>query len=133
MYSKDEIRQLKLSFWQELNYPAYNPKMKGVEFKFDVTRQGVYVILEINLRDEAERLRRYEQIEAYRVIFQDIEGLIWEPFYELESGHVVSRIYLHQPQWDFHRQSDWPQMHQWMTKGMRQLQRAFREIKDAIE
>lgn len=67
MYSKDEVRELKKRFWDGLSayaeqYPElqsrkhkfmlHNTRMKGVAMKFDATRYGAYVILEIDHRSE---------------------------------------------------------------------------------
>ena len=67
MYSKDELKQLKKEFWEGFgvfcsNHPVlgkrkskfmlYNTKMKGVELKFDATREGAFVILELNSLNE---------------------------------------------------------------------------------
>ena len=85
MYTRDELKQLKKEFWEgfgtycseipalkrrKSKFMLYNTKMKGVEMKFDATRDGAYVILEINLSDEQARLERYEQFEAYKSIME---------------------------------------------------------------
>ena len=63
MYSKDELRKLKTEFWESFAaycevqpylrrrrkmWVLYNTKVKGVELKFDATRNGAFVILEVN-------------------------------------------------------------------------------------
>ena len=66
MYTREELRQLKKEFWEgfglfcsevpalkrrKSKFMLYNTKMKGVELKFDATREGAFVILEINHSD----------------------------------------------------------------------------------
>lgn len=64
MYSKDALKQPKIEFWtafaawcevqsqlrgRKKTWLLYDTKVKGVELKFDATRNGAYVILEVNL------------------------------------------------------------------------------------
>ena len=59
MYSKEELKNLKLEFWESFAafcevqpylrgrkkiWTLYDTKVKGVELKFDANRQGAYVI-----------------------------------------------------------------------------------------
>ena len=148
MYTKDELRQLKKEFWE--GYGSFcrehpemkhrkdqfilNTKMKGVEFKYDATREGAYVILEINLRDENERFRKYEQFEIYKAILEAEfpDGLVWDFAYVREAGNEVCRIYSYKPGLDIHRRSDWMEFFRFMSSDMLKLEEAFLEIKDAI-
>ena len=91
MYTKDEIKELKREFWEGYgnfcrNLPAMeyrkdnfllNTKMKGVEFKYDAGRDGAYVILEINLRDENARFEKFEQFERYKAILEADFPMAW--------------------------------------------------------
>ena len=77
MYSKDELKNLKLEFWESFAaycevqpylrgrkkiWILYDTKVKGVELKFDISRSGAYVILEVNHRSEEFRLEMYERL-----------------------------------------------------------------------
>ena len=63
MYSKDELKNLKLEFWESFAsfcevqpylrgrkkvWTLYDTKVRGVELKFDANREGAFVILEVN-------------------------------------------------------------------------------------
>lgn len=150
MYSREELKQLKKDFWEGFglfctNYPIlgkrkskfmlYNTKMKGVELKFDATRDGAFVILEFNHRNEAERLSKYEQFERYKVLMEEEfpEGLIWDFAYRLETGQEVCRIYSQKPGIDIHRRYQWMEFYRFMADEMMKLERAFREVKDVIQ
>lgn len=150
MYSKEELKQLKKEFWEgfglycsqipalkrrKSKFLLYNTKMKGVEMKFDATRNGAYVILEINLTSEEARLQRYEQFEQYKIIFEKYfpEGLIWDFAYVRESGEQVCRIYTHKPGIDIHRRIQWMEFYKFMAEEMLKLEKGFRLVKDAIE
>jgi hypothetical protein len=77
MYSKEELKNLKVEFWESFAafcevqpylrrrrkiWTLYNTKVRGVELKFDATREGAYVILEVNHRNEGERLEMFERL-----------------------------------------------------------------------
>lgn len=111
-----------------------NTKMKGVEFKYDAGRDGAYVILEINLRDENERFRKYEQFEKYKTIIENDfpNGLIWDFAHQRECGREVCRIYSHKTGIDLHRRSDWMEFFRFMSSEMQKLEEVFLMVKEAI-
>ena len=150
MYSKEELKELKKEFWEGFgvycsHIPAlkrrkskfllYNTKMKGVEMKFDATREGAFVILEINHHDEKARLEKYEQFENYKVLMEKDfpDGLIWNFAYVREAGNVVCRIYTQKSGIDLHRRIQWMEFYKFMATEMLKLEKAFRIVKEAIE
>ena len=150
MYSREELKQLKKEFWEGFgiycsNIPAlkrrkskfllYNTKMKGVEMKFDATREGAFVILEINLHEEKARLEKYEQFEQYKTLMEKDfpNGLIWDFAYVREAGNEVCRIYTIKNGIDLHRRIQWMEFYRFMSSEMLKLEKAFKMVKDAIE
>jgi hypothetical protein len=150
MYSKDELKQLKKEFWEGFSiycshipamrkrkskFMLYNTKMKGVEMKFDATREGALVILEINHPDEARRLELYEKFEQYKIIMEKdfADGLIWDFAYVRESGEEVCRIYTSKTGIDIHRRIQWMEFYKFMSEEMLKLEKAFRMVKEVIE
>lgn len=150
MYSKEELKELKKEFWEgfgtycaqvpalkrrKSKFMLYNTKMKGVEMKFDATREGAFVILEINLHNVKERLEKYEQFEQYKTIMEKNfpEGLIWDFAFMREGGNEVCRIYTKKTGIDIHRRIHWMEFYQFMSTEMLKLEKAFIKVKDAIE
>ena len=150
MYSKIETKQLKKEFWEGFDtycsqipalrrrkskFMLYNTKMKGVELKFDATRDSAYVILEINLPDATQRMEKYEQFERYKSVMEKKfpNGLIWDLAYIRECGTEVSRIYTQKKGIDLHRRIQWMEFFEFMSSEMMKLEKAFRTVKDAIE
>ena len=150
MYSKEELKQLKKEFWEgfgtycseipalkrrKSKFMLYNTKMKGVELKFDATRDGAFVILEINLHDTKTRLEKYLQFEQYKPIMekQFQNDLIWNSVYIRECGTEVSRIYTQKIGIDLHRRIQWMEFYQFMSLEMLKLEKAFKTVKEAIE
>jgi hypothetical protein len=150
MYTKDELKQLKKEFWEgfgiycseipamkrrKSKFMLYNTKMKGVELKFDATRDGAYVILEINHTDTTKRFELFEKFETYKSIMekQFPDGLIWDFAYVRECGTEVCRIYTHKPGIDIHRRIQWMDFYKFMVEEMLKLEKAFKMVKEAIE
>ena len=150
MYSKEELKQLKKEFWEgfgtycslipalkrrKSKFMLYNTKMKGVELKFDATRTGASVILEINLSNAKDRLEKFEQFFLYKSTMekQFPTGLIWKSDYIRECGTEVSRIYTEKNDIDLHRRLQWMEFYRFMSTEMLKLERAFKVVKETME
>ena len=150
MYSKEELKQLKKEFWEgfgtycslipalkrrKSKFMLYNTKMKGVELKFDATRKGASVILEINLSNANQRLEKYEKFLLSKTIMekQFPMGLIWDPSYIRECGTEVSRIYTKKNDIDLHRRIQWMDFYKFMSSEMLKLEKAFKAVKEMID
>lgn len=145
MYSKDELKNLKLEFWESFaafcevqpylrgrkkTWTLYDTKVKGVELKFDANREGAYVILEVNHRREDLRLEMFEKLTWYKdTLERDFpEGLIWDICFVRETGKEVARIYTAKEGMDLHRREDWGLFFSFMARRMYLLERNFMEI-----
>ena len=142
MYSKEELRQLKTEFWNSFSdycsvqpylrrrrkmWVLYNTKVKGVELKFDAGRDGASVILEVNHRNEADRLEMFERLTWYKEILEKgfPDGLIWDICYVRETGQQVARIYITRTGIDFHRREHWGEFFSFMANNMYRLEKNF--------
>ena len=150
MYSKEQAKQLRLDFWKgfgvyskQLDYLKpnrgrwilYYTKIKDLELKFEVQRQVVRVMIEVNHKDENKRLDLFEQLQRYKKIIEEAYGgaLNWDFFYTTSSGNEVCRIYAQNDHFDFHNQDHWTEMYRYMAKEMMQLEIAFKEVKDFLQ
>lgn len=148
MYSREELKALKKEFWEGFGdyasqlpvmrfkrrkFLLHNTKLKGVSLKFDATRDGAFVILEISAKDRDLHHRLYEHFLRYKVILEEdfSEGLIWERNYLLDTGHSVSRIYTMRSDIDLHRREHWSSFYLFMADAMIVLERNFLEVKSA--
>lgn len=149
MYTKDELRELKIAFWESFAaycevqpylqgrkkiWILYDTKIKGVELKFDATRNGAYVILEINHRQEDLRLEMFEKLSWYKeTLEKDFnDGLIWDICFVRETGKEVARIYTEKTGIDIHRREHWGEFFHFMAPKMYLLERNFLEIADYL-
>lgn len=149
MYSKDELKKLKIEFWESFAaycevqpylrrrrkmWTLYNTKVKGVELKFDANRKGAYVILEVNHRQEEERLEMYERLTWYKeTLEKDFpDGLIWDCCFVRETGNKVARIYVAKEGLDLHRREHWGDFFSFMARQMYLLERNFMSIAEYL-
>ena len=149
MYSKDELKNLKLEFWESFAafcevqpylrgrkkiWTLYDTKVKGVELKFDATREGAFVILEVNHRGEEARLEMFERLTWYKdTLEMDFpEGLTWDICFVRDTGKQVARIYTSKSRIDFHRRQDWGEFFSFMASQMYLLERNFMSIAEYL-
>lgn len=149
MYNKDELKKLKIEFWESFAaycevqpylrrrrkiWTLYNTKVKGVELKFDANRKGAYVILEVNHRQEEERLEMYERLTWYKETLEmDFpDGLIWDCCFVRETGNEVARIYVAKEGLDLHRREHWGDFFSFMARQMYLLERNFMSIAEYL-
>ena len=152
MYKRDELKQLKTDFWngfadycntiprlaqRKQKFMLYNTRLKGTELKFDVQRHEVAVVLEINHTDYDRRIELFEHFKACHLLFEEsFDGLevVYEPFFKLETGKDVCRIYIRlNDEMDFHRRDDWQKFYGFMARNMMRLERIFNQAKQAVE
>ncbi len=150
MYTPEEAKQIRKEFWDtfakrcelvpELKYRRkkwvlYDTKISGVHLKFEVDRNEALVILEINNRSESRRLQIYETLERYKLLLEEgfDDGLIWDFCVVRESGQEVCRIYEKMPRADIHRQSQWPDIFNFLIENMMKLEANFMEVRDAVQ
>ena len=149
MYSKDELKNLKLEFWESFAafcevqpylrgrkkiWTLYDTKVKGVELKFDATREGAFVILEVNHRGEEARLEMFERLTWYKDTLETDfpEGLTWDICFVRDNGKQVARIYTSKSGIDFHRRQDWGEFFSFMASQMYLLERNFMSIAEYL-
>ena len=149
MYSKYELKNLKLEFWESFAafcevqpylrgrkkiWTLYDTKVKGVELKFDATREGAFVILEVNHRGEEARLEMFERLTWYKDTLETDfpEGLTWDICFVRDTGKQVARIYTSKSGIDFHRRQDWGEFFSFMASQMYLLERNFMSIAEYL-
>lgn len=149
MFTKEQAKELRLDFWRKLDnrtrrlpgqkgnakkWILDNTGIKGVDLRFDVTREVACVALEINHRDEDRRLKLYAKLDACKTIFEEVYGgpLTWELTYEKEDGRHVCRVY-NQTAADIYDQEKWPEVFRFLIDHMICMEKAFLEVKDFLK
>lgn len=141
MYSKEEALVIKKEFWTAFAsaYPRkwllYDTKIKDVTFKFYIDNKKAQVLFDIEPKEEEKRKIYYEKIESLKTILLDdyLPEAILERNYYLESGKVISRIWVEKPGVSLNNKNYWPEIFDFFNETMSQFEVFFYEYEDYIK
>ena len=141
MYSKADAQILKKEFWSTFGneYPRkwllYNTKIKDVTFKFNVDNKKAYVMLDIEPKDENKRKIYFEKVESLKDILIDefLSDVIFDKEHYLESGKVISRVWVELSDVSLNRKTDWETIFNFFYYKMDAFERFFYEYEDYIK
>lgn len=141
MYSKEETLQIKKEFWTAFAtaYPRkwllYNTKIKDVTFKFFIDNKKAQVLLDIEPKEEEKRKIYFEKIESLKTILVEDylpEAILERNFY-LETGKVISRIWVEKGEVSLNNRKYWPEIFDFFNETMAQFELFFYEYEDYIK
>ena len=141
MYSKEEALRIKKDFWIAfaVAYPRkwllYDTKIKDVTFKFFVDNKKAQVLLDIEPKDEEKRKIYYEKIESLKTILHEdyLPEAIFERNFYLESGKVISRIWVEKTGVSLNNKNNWESIFDFFNETMSQFEYFFYENEDYIK
>ncbi|WP_396162332.1 DUF4268 domain-containing protein [Flavobacterium sp.] len=141
MFSKEEALQIKKDFWIAFAeaYPRkwllYNTKIKDVTFKFYVDNKKAQVLLDIEPKDEEKRKIYFEKVFSLKTILLEeyLEEAIFERNYYLESGKVISRIWVEKTDISINNKNNWEAIFEFFNTNMDAFERFFYENEDYIK
>ncbi|MFZ4671424.1 MAG: DUF4268 domain-containing protein [Flavobacterium sp.] len=141
MYSKEEALLIKKEFWTAFAeaYPRkwllYDTKIKDVTFKFFIDNKKAQVLLDIEPKDEEKRKIYFEKIESLKTILLEdyLPEAILERNYYLESGKVISRIWIEKLEVSLNNRSYWPTIFDFFSKTMAQFELFYFEYEEYIK
>lgn len=141
MYSKEESLKIKKEFWIEFAeaYPRkwilYNTKIKDVAFKFYVDNKKAQVLLDIEPKEEEKRKIYFEKIESLKniLIEEYLSEVILERNFYLESGKIISRIWVEKLNVSLNNRTNWQEIFDFFNDTMSQFELFFYEYEDYIK
>lgn len=141
MFSKEEAQRIKREFWVTFaeEYPRkwmlYNTKIKDVAFKFYIDNKKAQVLLEIEPKDEKNRIIYYEKIESLKTILLEdyLPDAVFERNLYLENGKAVSRIWVEKLNVSSNNKSTWREVFEFFNEKMDAFERFFYEYEDYIK
>lgn len=141
MYSKEEALRIKKDFWIAFAeaYPRkwllYDTKIKDVTFKFFVDNKKAQVLLDIEPKDEEKRKIYYEKIKSLKTILHEdyLPEAIFERNFYLESGKVISRIWVEKTGVSLNNKNNWEAIFDFFNETMSQFEYFFYENEDYIK
>lgn len=141
MYSKQETQQLKQEFWIAFSekYPRkwvlYDTKIKDLSFKFFADNKKAQVSIDIEHRNDEKRLAYFEKIQALKNILEDefIPDLVFEKNYTLDSGKVISRVWIEKIDISISNRACWNEIFEFFNEKMNALESFFLEYDEFIK
>lgn len=141
MFSKEEAQRIKREFWVSFaeenprKWLLYNTKIKDVAFKFYVDNKKAQVSLEIEPKDDKNRIIYYEKIESLKTILLEeyLPDAIFERDLYLENGKVISKIWVEKNQVSSNNRNTWPDIFVFFSDNMDRFERFFYEYEDYIK
>ncbi|CDS92615.1 MULTISPECIES: DUF4268 domain-containing protein [Sphingobacterium] len=127
MYSREEVKQLKETFWtrfgqymalhtsadgEKINWVNYRTGIKHLRFKMEADKRVALIAIEWTHQDISMRTLLWEQFEEYRTMLTGILGeeWIWDLEVMDEQGKLVSMIYTTMEGKSIFKQEDWPDL-----------------------
>lgn len=141
MYSKEESLRIKKEFWIHFaaahprKWLLYDTKIKDVTFKFYIDNKKAQVLLDIEPKEEEKRTIYFEKIESLKTILIEeyLPEAILERNYYLDTGKVISRIWVEKSNVSLNNKANWNDIFDFFAKTMDQLERFFFEYQDYIK
>lgn len=141
MLSKEETQRIKREFWVAFaeenprKWLLHNTKIKDVGFKFYIDNKKAQVLLEIEPKDEKNRIIYYEKIESLKTILVDefLPNAIFERDLYLENGKAVSRIWVEKLNVSSNNRNTWAEVFDFFNEKMDAFERFFYEYEDYIK
>lgn len=140
MYSKEEALKIKKEFWiafAESNprkWLLYNTKIKDVSFKFNVDNKKAIVSLDIEPKNAELQKIYFEKIESLQTILvkEYLKDAILDRNHQLESGKIISRIWVELEQISINNKTTWPTIFSFFSDNMEKFELFFYEYEDYI-
>lgn len=141
MYSKAEMQQLKKDFWVAFaeEYPRkwllYDTKIKDFSFKFFTDNKKAQVMIDIEMKDDDKRIAYFEKLESLKTILEEdyIKDLVFEKNLTLETGKVISRVWVEKTGIGMTNKNAWPQIFDFFSENMEAFERFYFEFEDFIK
>jgi hypothetical protein len=141
MFSKEDAQKLKKEFWTAFaasnsrKWILYNTKIKDVTFKFYVDNKKIQVLLDIEPKKEADRIIYFEKIESLKdlLIENHLPDAILERNYHLETGKIISRIWVEKSGLSMNNKKHWPAIFEFFSEKMEAFEYFFLEHEEYIK
>ena len=141
MYSREETQRLKRDFWiafaekSPRKWMLYDTKIKDFSFKFYVDNKKAQVLIDIEPRNEDNRIAYFEKMEALKNILEEefIKDLVFEKNFVLENGKTISRIWVEKLGVSVSNKKYWDEIFDFLNEKMHALEMFFLEYDEFIK
>ena len=140
MFSKEESKKIRQEFWTSFGQRSsrkwllYNTKIKEVNLKFHFDNKKAQVGFIIDSIDDVIKPYYLEKFESLKSLLKnDISNdIIFDEYYETESGKIVGFIYLQLDGVSIHNKKTWEKVYQFFETYMPKFEAFFFEYKEFL-
>ncbi|MDR0363734.1 MAG: DUF4268 domain-containing protein [Bacteroidales bacterium] len=149
MYSKEEVKRVRLEFWEGFRkystprrrkmgknraWMLEKTGIKAINMKFEITNEEALAGIAVYHRDKYIEGLYYEKFESLRGILRNGFGdrLIWQPDYRSEEGRIYSYIYVEKQDVGIYRPDTWNIVYEFFFDNMMKFEDIFTEYKDFV-
>lgn len=141
MFSKEEAQKLKKEFWTAFaasnsrKWILYNTKIKDFTFKFYVDNKKAQVLLDIEPKEDKNRIIYYEKVESLKdLLLEDyLPDAIFERDFHLSTGKVISRVWVEKTGLSMNNKNHWPEIFDFFSEKMEAFEYFFFEHEEYIK
>ncbi|WP_320814945.1 DUF4268 domain-containing protein [Flavobacterium sp.] len=141
MFSKEEAQRLKKEFWTAFaasnsrKWILYNTKIKDVTFKFYVDNKKAQVLLDIEPKNDKNRIVYYEKVESLKDLLLEnhLPDAIFEREFHLSTGKVISRVWVEKTGLSMNNKEHWPEIFEFFSEKMEAFEYFFFEHEEYIK
>lgn len=150
MYGKDEIKNLRVGFWEgfqkystpkrrKLGKPRkwimQNTGIKAIDLKFEIDQKRASVGIDVVSKSLESKLIYWNKFLGLKALLDEEfdHKLIWDDMYTLESGKDIIRIAMYMEGVDILDESCWKSVYEFFFKNMIQIENWFDEYKDILK
>ena len=145
MWSKEEVKQLRIDFWNGFKrycsrhriyrkWVLTGVKIKSTQLKFYADEEKALVLFQIDHKSDLRRYEVYECFQPYRklIIAACGEDLQWEEDYGGLGERLVSAIFFELRGVNMHCKEDWDKIYAFFAEKMPLLEEVYWEYRDLI-
>ena len=149
MYTKEEIKNLRVSFWDEFQkYSApkrrklgkpkkwmmQNTGIKAVDLKFHLDQQMASVGIDVVSKSLDKKVDYWNKLLGLKNLLQSEfeQEFVWDDMYQLESGKEIIRVALVLEEVNILDRESWPKVYEFFFENMMKLEDWLEEYKDVL-
>jgi len=150
MYSKDEIKKIRIDFWEGFkkysspkrrklgkpkNWVMQNTGIKAIDLKFDINQKQASVGIDVVSKSLNNKVAYWEILQSVRSLLNesfDIE-MVWDDMFVLDSGKEIIRIAVYKDQVNIFDPKTWDSVYAFFFENMITLEDWFEEYKDILQ
>jgi hypothetical protein len=149
MFSKEESRQLKTTFWngfedhmsntrssngRRINWVSYPTGVKTIFVRLEADGKGARVCFDIQHKSEDLRLLLFEQMTEMKNVMDDIMGVdaVWIENYHYLNEQYISRIVWEDSNLNFYNSEHKLKIYQFLSQRLIKFDLFYQEYKDIL-